>query len=83
MIGHVLKAVRCLHRIFQFLLILCFSLFLNIQWIVYSMRKSWEKKVNLYAMPVPSVLLNAFGNAGSHTIAWSEHVWEPELSVLT
>lgn len=34
-------------------------------------------------MPVPSVLLNAFGNAGSHTIEWSECVWELELSVLT
>lgn len=31
-------------------------------------------------MLVPSVLLNAFGKAGSHT---SEHVWESEFSVLT
>lgn len=34
-------------------------------------------------MPVASVLLNAFGNAGGHTIEWSERVWEFELSVLT
>lgn len=85
--GHVLKAVRRLASLFFFLVsshsLLFFLSKHSVDCLLNEKSLKEKNKVNLYAMLVPSVLLNAFGKAGSHTSEWNERVWESEFSVLT